>query len=510
MRCPNPELLAAAAEGRLDRTDAGAILDHAADCDDCRHSILILQSADSAQADARPRPAVRTRVAPRSAFPWAVAALLLMSVAALVILARPPAPPVEEIETPKVAETPVPPKPPEPRVAPLPAPQTPPSEPVRPVEPPVRKDPSPGPKPEEKPALPETPAPAPPIPPVPPRPQTQPPPPAESPKPPTVTVLATLDRADGEVFVTGAGGKTRAKAGQTLKSGEGLECDGARSLALVAFPDRTRVEVSGETVLREIAEAKGKRIVIERGTVKAEVSKQPEGHPMIFASANGEARVLGTVLRVIVEPDPKGGQMRLEVDEGKVQLKRTDGRTLDVTAGHSAVAAAGAPLAMKVLPREETLLAFDFEDGRLPALVETGTVERGPGNRICLAGAADATGGCKIFIGDAGRGLFTYTGEEVVSFDYWVDPQAAQVNFNVWNRTAAKTFEGAVPKVVNGKWTHVSMRLADFGDPLNRLKEGDWVVNFYIQGTGGGPRRFYLDNLQFTRPRIVRPVETKR
>jgi hypothetical protein len=319
---------------------------------------------------------------------------------------------------------------------------------------------------------------------------------------PTRTQLATVERAEGDVRIAG---RPAAAAGQAIYAGDVLETSGPRSFAILGTPDRTRFEFAGETIVREFSES---RLVLEKGAVKAEVARRPKDRPLIFATPHGEAKILGTILRLSVDPDPKRGTM-LEVQEGRVELRSAAGRSVEVDAGRQAVLAAGLPLASKPLPREELLLALDLEDGKLPAPVEQGTVEAGPsrpGNRFCLAGVQTGTGASHLFIGDGGNGLFSFAGDEVLSFDYWTDPQASQVNFNFWDRSRKIAHEGAVPKLVTGKWTHVTLRLADLGDAATRLAEGDGVSSFYIQSTGGGTtRRFYIDNLLITRTRTLKP-----
>jgi len=319
----------------------------------------------------------------------------------------------------------------------------------------------------------------------------------------TRTQLATLERFEGEVRVVG---RPALVLGQGIYPGDRVESAGPRSFAILSYPDRTRLEIGGETIVREIAEA---RIFLEKGSIKAEVARQPKDRPLIFATPHGDARVLGTVLRVSVDPDPKHGTS-LEVQEGKVELRNPAGKSVLVEAGYHAAIVAGAPTASKPLPREEILLAMDFEDGKLPASVSTGSVEAGParpGNRYCLAGVSEPSGAAKVFLGDGGFGLFTFNGDEVLNFDYWTDTQASQVNFNLWDRSQKIAHEGAVPKLVLGKWTHATIRLADLGDPGTRLREGDWVASLYLQSTGGAgaTRRLYLDNVTITRSRTLKP-----
>jgi hypothetical protein len=485
MRCPPAEILAAMAEDALGRRERESLLDHAADCDECRHALLALGV----------RSRVRVRSSARSWIPWAVAASLFIAIVGLLAFrgrsdSRPEAP---IAEVPAKPETPPTPRPELPRPELPPAPRPEPEAPQHPLLPDAPK-PKPQPqeeKPEEKPVVP-TPEPEKPVDPEKPVPV----------RPPTQTVVAVLDRAEGEVFVLGAAGRIAVKAGQSLRPGDGLEIAGA-ALAQISFPDKTKVEASGDTLIREISDAKGKRIRVEKGTVTADVAKQPEGQPLLFTTPHGEAKVLGTTLRLTVNPDPKKGT-RLEVAEGKVEFKNLAGGKTVVESGHLAVAATGVSMASKAAPREEIVAFFDFEDGKLPPGADTGTVVRGPQNRICLAGV-DSGGTCKIFIGPAPE-LFHFEGDEILTFDYWVDNNAEQVNLNIWNRTQKVAHQSYVQKTVLGKWARATFKVAEMGEPgTPRIKEGDIVGNLYVQGTGGPPsRRFYIDNILITRPWSLR------
>jgi hypothetical protein len=329
-----------------------------------------------------------------------------------------------------------------------------------------------------------------------------------------VTVVASLDAVEGEVYVCSPSGRARARVGQAIQAGEGIECAGPRSAALVVFADRTRIELAPGTLLGELSErdaAKGRRLFVEKGSVKAEVSRQPPGLPMLVATPHGEARILGTTFALHVDRDPKRGT-RLEVEEGKVELRNGAGRTALVEAGHTAVAATAGAMLVRPLPKEELILALTFDDGKRSALAPSSSVERGPGGRICLVGDPDVRGTSHVGITDDERGLFSVRGDEVLSFDYWVDSQAASVNFNFWNRTQMHNYWADVPKLVTGKWSHAAFRLAELGDAGARMKEGDWIGNLIFQASGSPPRHFYLDNIMITRARVLKPraVETKK
>ncbi len=179
--------------------------------------------------------------------------------------------------------------------------------------------------------------------------------PPEPARPESRAAVATLERVQGEVYILKDAGKVAARKRDVIAAGEGLETAGPDGLAEVAYPDGTRVEVREKAVIRGIthADPKGsKRIFVERGTVAAQVAKQPPDRPMVFGTPHGEVRVLGTSLRIAVDK----ALARVEVEEGKVRVTRSDGRFVDILAGHFAVVSAGLAMAAKPLPVDEIVL----------------------------------------------------------------------------------------------------------------------------------------------------------
>ncbi|HZE97297.1 MAG TPA: FecR family protein [Planctomycetota bacterium] len=173
------------------------------------------------------------------------------------------------------------------------------------------------------------------------------------PVPGTEAAVATLERVEGEVLLAGKDGKIPGRPDQVIRAGQRMET-GAKSFASLKYPDGTRIEMGETTILAELTEG-SKRLVMLKGTLHAQVAKQPKEQPMIIATAHGEARVVGTTLNVLVDPDPSKG-MRLEVEEGKVELKNLAGKTVLVESGHYAVAAAGVELASKQFPVDQVVL----------------------------------------------------------------------------------------------------------------------------------------------------------
>jgi hypothetical protein len=333
-------------------------------------------------------------------------------------------------------------------------------------------------------------------------------------RPPSVTAVAAarLDRVEGEVYVTTPSGRKVAKPGLDLLTGEGVDCAGARSLAIVSFPDKSRLELSCGAAIRDLADTdpaakKGKRVFVEKGAIKADVASQPKDLPLTVGSLQTELKIVGTTFRFTVDSGPKSSTV-LEVEEGKIELRTSAGKSVEVAAGKMAVATPGALPTVRLLPKEETVFSIDFEDGKKPPQLSMGTVEKGPdrpGNRLCAAGVADPGGVSKMFIGEDILGFFAFQGDEVLSFDYWADAETHQLNFNFYARNRNLTFEGAVVKPVVGKWAHASIRLSDLGTPAKRLSPEDWVVGLYMQGTGAAAKRLYIDNLQVTRTRTLKP-----
>jgi hypothetical protein len=184
----------------------------------------------------------------------------------------------------------------------------------------------------------------------------------------TQATLAQVEEAAGGAFRVTKEGKSPLVSGANVFLSEGLQTGGGTSHIVLRFPDKSRVDLGPDTLLAEITIDSGKRLALTQGTARAVVAKQPKAEPMIFATPHGEAKVLGTTLRLYVDPDPKKGT-RLEVEEGKVELKNLTGKAVNVESRHYAVAAAGMELAAKSLdssmnvPRQGMALWFRSDQG---------------------------------------------------------------------------------------------------------------------------------------------------
>jgi len=178
----------------------------------------------------------------------------------------------------------------------------------------------------------------------------------------TVAVVAQLDWVQGEVNFLTPSGKVPAKS-KVFVSGYGLETVGANSMAVLTFPDSTRIELSPATTIRELSDGPGgKRLDLAAGSIRAEVARQPAERPLTLRTPDAEARVLGTRFRLSCQEST-----RLDVHEGKVRLSRPkDGASVEVSGGNTATT--GVP---RMYPKP--LREVAFQDGVSPMPAYAGT-----------------------------------------------------------------------------------------------------------------------------------------
>jgi hypothetical protein len=289
--------------------------------------------------------------APPSALPLmlvAAAVLVVILLSVFVLSTEPPARVVKSREVPQIPE-----KTPDPAPVFVPAPEKqvvqPRTEEPKAPAPPPQPEPPPPPAPKSEPEPQPQPQPAP----VQPERKTV----VEAPKP-VERAVAKLERVEGECRPDRAG---------DIAAGQGVETLGAKSAAVVVYPDATRLELGPQTAAREFADAgKGKTLFLENGSLAADVARQPQGQPMSIRTPHAEVRVLGTTLKITIDPTG-AGSTRLDVLTGKVRLIRlSDGKAVDVVSGYYAVAGAGIDLVSRSsAPKPKVfLLQENFQDPR--------------------------------------------------------------------------------------------------------------------------------------------------
>lgn len=186
-----------------------------------------------------------------------------------------------------------------------------------------------------------------------------------SPSPDGPGVVAVLRRVQGEVFVfsQSPADRTPAKPGRAILEGQALLTEGPRSSVVLDYPDHTRLEIGGDTVVRRLTDEKDKArklVTLERGALVADVAKQPAGKAMLLRTPQAEVAVLGTRFLLAAETEAT----RLQVEEGAVNFTRIDDRkTIQVRSGFFAVAAPGKPLDPAPLPGGVRYLDIDLNAG---------------------------------------------------------------------------------------------------------------------------------------------------
>ncbi len=373
----------------------------------------------------------RERARPRAPWGWwAAAAASALFVLGIVIATKPT--PVDKA----IATRPSPP-------APVPAPP----KPAPPPEAgPERTPPPPAPRPEERPAPPDPvppPLPEPPVPsPVPslrPEPEKQAPAPSPVPQPPRPTVVAalevaTLERANGEVQVLAAEGKSAGRAGLRILADQGLATGGRDGSAAVRYADGTRVELGPETEVKAftVRAGSGKGIALGRGTLSAEVAKQAPNRPFVLTTPHAEATVVGTEFVLTVGPD----STHLLVREGSVRFALRDGRgSVEVSGGHSALAQKGVRLESRQVPLE-----VSFQDGVFPSpgyalTADTQISEEEPAKNYGTLAVVEADGDQTD-----GKAIFSLLRWDVSRIPPHAVVQEASITVTVTNESADKGY----------------------------------------------------------------------
>jgi ferric-dicitrate binding protein FerR (iron transport regulator) len=143
---------------------------------------------------------------------------------------------------------------------------------------------------------------------------------------------------NGSVIVLNGSDRHLACRNEILSPGSEL-LTGPMSSARLRYADGTILDLTANAHLgnlERVNEYGGQKALrLEAGTVHADVAHQPEGRPLLIATADAEAVVLGT--RLIL--DTKTSDTRLSVEKGLVRLVRTaDRKSVEVPAGKRVVA----------------------------------------------------------------------------------------------------------------------------------------------------------------------------
>lgn len=179
--------------------------------------------------------------------------------------------------------------------------------------------------------------------------------------------VSSAQDADGtkSVVVREENGKSSRRplvAGLLLLANDRLETAAEGRTQLTYRDENTVLDLGADTVAVLREDDGAKHIAVDRGTVAADVARQPNGKPMIFSTPQADATVLGTRLSIASRADTTS----LAVTTGKVQLRRSsDKKAVAVSTGELALANNFEPLvAVPLLPTPTGLRLIEGnEDG---------------------------------------------------------------------------------------------------------------------------------------------------
>ena len=166
---------------------------------------------------------------------------------------------------------------------------------------------------------------------------------------PSTRTMAMLESVQGRFVWTDLGGKKHFHLAEGARLAAGrLVLRNEDSLARLVFDDGTAVVLTGPSDVL-LADENGKSLTLRRGSLSAEVAKQPVGRPMRILTPTADIEVLGTTLAVNAGDDVT----RLDVEEGLVRFKRlADGRSIEVPGFSQATARAGSADRFESQPQE--------------------------------------------------------------------------------------------------------------------------------------------------------------
>jgi ferric-dicitrate binding protein FerR (iron transport regulator) len=145
---------------------------------------------------------------------------------------------------------------------------------------------------------------------------------------------ARLRTVRGGVSIVRGRDRLAAGAVTDLREGDRVETEQG-ALASILYDDGTAVDLNGRTRVK-LGGGRGKLLDLAHGDIFAEVSRQPEGRPMVLVSPAARIEVLGTVL----ELSTAEGRDVLRMAEGSARLESEEWSAV-VSAGEEVATSPG-------------------------------------------------------------------------------------------------------------------------------------------------------------------------
>jgi len=136
--------------------------------------------------------------------------------------------------------------------------------------------------------------------------------------------IVTFEGGSGDVSLQSEEGiESGLESGETFTTGT-LLVGGEGTRAKFSYADGSNVSVAGGAELK-FTRGNGKRLILNRGTLAANVSPQSKRQPLVLRTPTAEATTLGTSFIV----DAKDADILLRVNKGSVEFRRlADNQTL--------------------------------------------------------------------------------------------------------------------------------------------------------------------------------------
>jgi WD40 repeat protein len=264
--------------------------------------------------------------------------------------------------------------------------------------------------------------------------------------------LADLEEVQGDVsIITASGLIIPARPGQRLFAEQELRTGGEGSFAVVKYEDKTRLELSSDTLIRLLGEhepgaktkrARGKKVFLNEGILAAEVVKQPQGYPMVLTTPHAIVEVRESMFSSSSAKDAT----RIELDGGHLQFTRkSDGRSIEVANGSYAVAADPAePFVPRPLPARVKKPRAVLKEGPGPVL----SLAYSPDGKTLALGCRD--GSIRLHVLETGAERTVLAGQK----------KASSVVFSRDGKTLAAVVDDRTVKLWDTATLHEQMSLS--------------------------------------------------
>jgi hypothetical protein len=308
--------------------------------------------------------------------------------------------------------------------------------------------------------------------------------------------------------VARAGHGVAAEAAAAVEAGDRLVVRPGGLLAL-ADAGGARVELYGGAEARVEADGGDAVLFVARGLVVASTPPAPVG--LLLRTPHARATTLGPSRLSLLVGD---GFTRAEVSQGRIRFDRiSQGVSSEVAAPDSAVAARPVQRPTETLaaerrrpePRVRKLFGFDFDDGKVPPGFFVGQPVPGPGRphgSYAMLAGIDYGLGSPVIVGlEQWPQFIDYSPGLVVSFDYWIGADVAELTLQVWSQEAGQNYYLSSPKLAREAWHHAQIRLADLRprrDTQRPLRATDGVQTILVLAAGrrATASPLYVDDLQ--------------